>query len=116
KAQTSAAYASSIINNPNESSNYGSVHYKGSGWEQVPGADGKMQNVPRYTRTTSLSPDEQRIAGYDTATRYNLARSATQHSAKIGDYLNQSITPSGWQAWTSGRKPGEQVDRGAIEK
>ena len=122
QAQTSAAGASAIMNNPNEVSPYGSVNYQISGWEQVPGADGKMQNVPRYTRTTSLSPDEQRISGYDTATRYNLGRTATQQSAKIGDYLNQSINPSGWQQWGLGAKPGEvrqdagPTDRAAIEK
>jgi len=121
-AQSSAAQASAVMNNPNEVSPYGSVNYQISGWEQVPGADGKMQNVPRYTRTTSLSPDEQRIAGYDTATRYNLGRTATQQSAKIGDYLNQSINPSGWQAWGLGAAPGEvrqdagPTDRAAIEK
>jgi hypothetical protein len=122
KAQTSAGYASSILNNPNEQSPYGSVDYKVSGWEQVQGADGKMQYVPRYTRTTKLSPDEQRIAGYDTATRYNLGRTATQQSAKLGDYLNSSIDPSGWQAWGLGAAPGEirqdqgATDRPAIEK
>ena len=116
RAQQGASYASSIINNPNEVSNYGSVNYQVSGWEQVPDAQGKMTYVPRYTRTTSLSPDEQKIAGYDTATRYNLGRTATQQSAKIGDYLNQSIDPSKWQAWQSGHAFNEATDRPEIEK
>lgn len=116
RAQQGAAYASSIINNPNEQSNYGSVNYKVSGWEQVPDAQGKMTSVPRYTRTTTLSPDEQRIAGYDTATRYNLGRTATQQSAKIGDYLNKGMDTSSWQPWTAGKDFQEATDRPEIEK
>jgi len=115
-AQQGASLASSIINNPNEQSNYGSVNYQISGWEQVPDAQGRMTNVPRYTRTTSLSPDEQRIAGYDTATRYNLGRTATQQSAKIGDYLNKSIDTQGWQPWATGHEFSESTDRPTIEK
>jgi hypothetical protein len=106
-AQLGAAGSSAILNNPNEVSPYGSVNYQIAGWEQVPDAQGKMQNVPRYTRTTSLSPDEQRIADYDTGTRYNLGRTATQQSAKIGSYLNTSMDPSGWQAWQMGAGPGQ---------
>jgi hypothetical protein len=83
----------------------------------VPGADGKMQNVPRYTRTTSLSPDEQRIARYDTGTRYNLGRTATQQSAKIGDYLNHSLDTSAWQPWQATAGPGEiRQDQGATDR
>ena len=103
------------MNNPNEVSPYGSVNYQVSGWEQVPGADGKMQNVPRYTRTTSLSPDEQRIAGYDTATRYNLGRTATQQSAKIGDYLN-SIDRPVFVAGTGGWARPQAKSRGTIAR
>jgi len=115
-AQVGAASSSAIINNPNEQSPYGSVNYQVAGWEQVPGADGRMISVPRYTRTTTLSPDEQKIAGWDTSTRYNLGRTATQQSAKIGDYLNQSINTQGWQPWQSARGFSEATDRPAIEK
>jgi hypothetical protein len=116
QAQTSSAYASSILNNPDESSNYGSVNYNVDHWEQVPGADGKMQYVPRYTRTTKFSPDEQRIAGYDTATRGNLGRTAVQQSAKIGDYLNHGLDTKDWQPWEAGHDFNESTDRPAIEQ
>jgi hypothetical protein len=115
-AQVGAASSSAVLNNPNEQSPYGSVNYQIAGWEQIPGADGKMQNVPRYTRTTTLSPDEQRIAGWDTATRYNLGRTGTQQSAKIGDYLNQGINTQGWQPWQTARGFSEATDRPAIEQ
>jgi hypothetical protein len=117
QAQNSSAYASSILNNPNEISPYGSVNYSVAGWEQVPGADGKMQYTPRYTRTTSLSPDEQRIAGYDTGTRSNLGRTAVQQSAKIGGYLNEGLNTSGWQPWQTTAGPGEiRQDQGATDR
>lgn len=117
QAQTGAAYASSIINNPNEVSPYGSVNYSVSGWEQVPNAQGQMINTPRYTRTTSLSPDEQRIAAYDTGTRANLGRTGVQQSAKIGDYLNQGINTANWQPWQMGAAPGDlRQDTGATDR
>jgi len=124
-AETGAATASSIINNPNEQSPYGSVNYSIAGWEQVPGANGQMQYVPRYTRKTSLSPDEQVIAGYDTGTRSNLGLTAMQQSSKLGQYLNTWMDPSQWQPWQATKAPGQvsydyrqdqtPTDRPAIE-
>lgn len=116
QAQTGASIASGIINNPNEQNNYGSVNYNIAGWEQVPDAQGKMIYVPRYNRTTTLSPDEQTIAGYDTGTRSNLGLTAMQQSAKMGGYLNQSIDPSKWNPWSTGHEFSEATDRPAIEK
>jgi hypothetical protein len=115
-SQIGAASASSIINNPNEVNPYGTVNYGIAGYEQVPDANGTMQYVPRYTRTTKLSPDEQVIAGYDTGTRSNLGLTAMQQSAKLGNYLNTSIDTSKWTPWQTGHAFNESTDRPAIEK
>lgn len=116
QAQTGAAIGSSVINNPNEYSPYGSVNYQIAGWEQVPDAQGKMTYVPRYNRTTKLSPDEQKISDQDTGTRYNLGRTAVQQSAKMGDYLNTSIDSSKWSPWSTGHEFNEYTNRPEIEK
>lgn len=117
KAQSSAAQSSAVINNPNEYNYYGSQTYDIAGWENVMGADGKMQLVPRYNKRTTLSPEEQTVAAYDTATRTNLGRTASEQSAKLGSYLNQSIDPSAWQAWQATQGPGEiRQDQGATDR
>jgi hypothetical protein len=53
----------------------------------------------------------------DTGTRYNLGRTATQQSAKIGDYLNHSLDTSAWQPWQATAGPGEiRQDQGATDR
>jgi hypothetical protein len=122
RAQSTAAQQSAIINNPNEYNNYGSQEYSIAGWEKTQGADGKWQYTPRYNKTTKLSRDEQQIANQDTATRYNLGRTATNQSAKLDSYLSERVDPSKWQAWQATAGPGEirqdagPTDRAAIEQ
>lgn len=116
KAETGAAIGSSIINNPNEYSPYGNQVYSIAGWEQVPDANGKMQYVPRYNKTTTLSPDEQKLSNLDTGTRYNLGTTALGLSAKMGPYMQQGVNTSGWTPWQTGHEFGESTDRPAIEK
>lgn len=122
KAQSSAAQTSAIINNPNEYNYYGSQNYDIAGWERVQGADGKWQYTPRYNKRTTLSAAEQAIAEQDSATRYNLGKTATEQSAKLRGYLNESINPGSWRAWQETAAPGEvrqdagPTDRAAIER
>jgi len=105
KAQSTAAQQSAIINNPNESNYYGSQNYSIAGWEKTQGADGKWQYTPRYNKTTTLSPAEQRIAEQDSATRYNLGATAANQSGKLDAYLSERIDPSKWQAWQMAAGP-----------
>ena len=55
-AESGAAQQASIINNPNEYSNYGSQVYSIAGWEPTQDASGKTIYTPRYNKTTTLSP------------------------------------------------------------
>lgn len=55
QANREAAIASSIVNNMNEVSPYGNVNYSLSGYE----SDGAGNQVPRYTRTVELTPEQQ---------------------------------------------------------
>jgi hypothetical protein len=116
QAQTGAAIGSSIINNPNEISPYGAVNYSIAGWEQVPNAQGQMVYTPRYTRTTSLSPDEQKIANLDTGTRYNLGSTALGVSSKLPSYFASGVDTSQWTPWQTGHAFNEATDRPAIEE
>lgn len=121
-AELGAAQGSAIINNPNEVNPYGSVNYQNLGYETIYDAQGKKQYVPRYQRTVTLSPDQQKLLGLQTQSQYNLGKTAVQQSAKIGNLLNTNLDTSGLQAWQTG--PGAQnirqdqapTDRKAIEE
>jgi hypothetical protein len=104
QGENAAAQSSSIMNNPNIFTPYGSQTYDIAGWEQVVGPDGKMMSVPRYNQRQTLSPDQQILMGYETATQGNLGQTAVQQSAKLKDYLNKSIDTSKWQNWNAGPK------------
>ena len=102
KAEVGAAGASSVMNNPNVVTPYGSQSYSISGWEQVPDAQGRMITVPRYTQTQTLSPDQQRLMALQTQMQYNTGQTGVEQSAKLRQHLQGSIDPSQWQAWNAG--------------
>lgn len=103
-AEVGAAGASAIMNNPNTITPYGSQTYNIAGWEKVPGADGKMISVPRYTQTQTLSPDQMKLMGLNTQMQWNMGQAGVQQSAKLKDYLGKSIDTSKWSPWTQGPK------------
>ena len=116
KAQSGAAIQSSIINNPNEYGPYGNQVYSIAGWEQTPDATGKMIMTPRYNRTTTLSPDEQKIANLETGTRYNVGTTAMDISSRLPAYMRGSVDSSGWAPWQTGQAFDQATDRPTIEK
>jgi hypothetical protein len=116
RAEVGAAGASSVINNPNVYTPYGSQTYDIAGWEQVPDAQGKMISVPRYNQRQTLSPDQMKLLGLNTQTEYNLGSTAVQQSAKMKDYLNKSVNPASWQKYGTIRQDQTATDRPAVEK
>jgi len=119
-----ASQYSSVAGNANEVNPYGTVSYNAI--EQVPvyGANGQVTSyAPRYQRTTTLSPDQQKLMGLETQSKYNMGTAGVEQSAALREHLkNNTIDPSKWQAW--GAAPGKQdlrqdagpTDRAGIEK
>jgi hypothetical protein len=119
-----ASQYNSAASNANEVNPYGSVSYRAM--EQVPvyGANGQIASyAPRYERTTTLSPDQQKLLGLETQSKYNMGTTAVEQSANLREHLkNNQLDPSQWQAW--GAAPGKQdlrqdagaTDRAGIEK
>lgn len=62
QSNINTASANSVIGNANEVGPLGNVNYTISGYENVGGVQ-----VPRYTRTTTLSPEQQRLYDQQTA-------------------------------------------------
>lgn len=67
---------------------WGSSSYTQNGMQTIIGADGKPIEVPRYTQTTTLSPEQQAIFEQGQTAQSNLAGLAADQSAAMRDYLN----------------------------
>lgn len=120
-SELGSSMASGIINNPNEQNPYGSVSYQNAGYEMVYDAKGKPQYVPRYTRTTSLSPDQMKLLGLETQAKANSGQAAVTASAQLADMFKTQLDPSQWQSWQMAQAPGAvrqdqtPTDRNAVE-
>jgi hypothetical protein len=125
-AQSSASQAASQYNtvggNANEVNPYGTVSYQAI--EQVPiYTNGQVSGyAPRYQRTTTLSPDQQKLMGLETQSKYNTGTAAVEQSAKLREHLQGGIDQSQWSPWQTGmstqplRQDQGPTDRTAIEK
>jgi hypothetical protein len=117
-----AAQYSTIGSNANEVNPYGTVSYNAV--EQVPiYTNGQITGyAPRYQKTTTLSPDQQKLMGLETQGKYNLGTTAVEQSAKIRDTLNTPLDTSQWAPWQTNlqtqatRQDQGATDRPAIEK
>lgn len=118
----SASQYSSVAGNANEVNPYGTVSYQAI--EQVPiYTNGQVSGyAPRYQRTTTLSPDQQKLMGLETQSKYNMGTAGVEQSAKLREHLNKSIDPSQWSAWQTDLKKQDlrqdqgPTDRASIEK
>lgn len=117
-----ASQYNSVASNANEINPFGTVSYRAI--EQVPVyTNGQITGyAPRYQRTTTLSPDQQKLLGLETQSKYNLGTTAVEQSAKLREHLRQSIDPSQWAQWQTGltgqqlRRDEGPTDRASIEK
>lgn len=118
-----ASQYSSVAGNANEVNPYGTVSYNAI--EQVPvyGQNGQITSyAPRYQRTTTLSPDQQKLLGLETQSKYNMGTTAVEQSAKLREHLNTKLDPSQWTPWQTDlkaqglRQDAGPTDRAGIEK
>jgi hypothetical protein len=113
--------ASSIINNANETNPYGRVQYSNAGYETLYDAKGNKTYVPRYNRNVTLSPDQQRLLGYDTMAKGNAGRAAVTASGQLEQQFKSPVNAKGLSNWQHAAKPGEvrqdkaPTDRLAVE-
>ena len=112
-----ASQYNSASGNVNEVNPYGTVSYQTM--EQVPiYTNGVVTGyAPRYERTSTLSPDQQKLLGLETQGKYNLGTAAVEQSAKLREHLNTAVDPSKWEAWNRGVGPQElRQDQGPTDR
>lgn len=97
-ANIGTAAANMSMNTTNQYGPWGSVEYAQSGTVSIMGPDGKPIEVPRYTQTTTLSPEQQALYDAGTAAQGNLANLAQQLSGSLGGTLGQPLDTSGLPA------------------
>lgn len=104
-ANIGSSAASAIINNANENSPYGSVKYNNIGYDTVYDAQGKPQQVPRYERNVTLSPEQQGLLNLSNQSQTNLGNLAVQQSGRLQGLLGQEMNTEGLQDWSTGTAP-----------
>jgi len=114
-----ASQYNSAASNANEVNPYGTVSYRAM--EQVPvyGSNGQVTGyAPRYERTTALSPDQQKLLGLETQSKYNMGTAGVEQSANLREHLkNNQIDSSKWQPWQTDLKAqGLRQDQGTTDR
>ncbi|MGN6768276.1 MAG: tail fiber domain-containing protein [Rhizobiaceae bacterium] len=67
---------------------WGSTTYQQTGTDGFYDSKGKWVETPKYTQTTTYSPEQQTIFDKSQEAQTNLANIAADQSAKVGDILN----------------------------
>ena len=114
------SWGSSIMGNANEITPYGTVNYKTSGYETITDpSSGKQYQIPRYNRTTKLSPAQQRLLNLQNQSSENLGNLAVQQSKALQGILGTPLNTEGMQDWTAMPQWDENAfskDRGRVEQ
>lgn len=94
-ANIGTAAANMSMNTINQNGPWGSIGYEQTGTVTIQGPDGKPIEVPRYTQTTTLSPEQQALYDRGTAAQGNIASLAQQMSGSLGNTLSKPMDTSG---------------------
>jgi len=108
--------------NANEVNPYGSVSYNQTGQTPIYSNGQLTGYAPQWTKTTSLSPDQQKLLGLETQSKYNLGTAGVNQSAAVADTLSKPVDQSQWTPWQTSlpqqelRQDQGTTDRAGIEK
>lgn len=95
------AVSQQLINMTDQVNPWGSTTYSPNGSTSYVDSTGKTVTIPRYTQTTTLSPEQQEIFNRTQAAETNLAGLAQDQSAMLQDYLGKpfEFTNSDAEQW-----------------
>jgi hypothetical protein len=117
-----ASQFSTGTGNANEVNPYGSVSYNQTGQTPIYSNGQLTGYAPQWTKTTSLAPDQQKLLGLETQSRYNLGTAGVEGSQRLREALNKPVDPSQWTPWQTSlpqqelRQDQGTTDRAGIEK
>ena len=92
----STAVANAYLNNMNQVTPQGNLNYSTTGtYSWTDPSTGSTYNIPQFTATQTLTPQEQAIQAQTQAAQYNLAGMANTQSANISSLLSQPMNFAG---------------------
>jgi hypothetical protein len=94
-SNVNSAIASSYLGNVDQIGPYGSTTYKQGDTYTMKGQDGQTYQVPRFTQTTTLSPEQQRLYDQQTQLGTNLNNLALSQTQRLSDHLGRPIDAAG---------------------
>lgn len=83
------AITQSQLNMVDQKNPYGSLTYQQTGTNRFQDAKGNWVETPKYTATTTLSPQQQAILDQTQSANLNLGTIANERSAFLKDYLSK---------------------------
>ena len=83
------------LGNVNQVGPYGSTTYSQGGTYGMTGPDGQTYQVPRFTQTTTLSPEQQKLYDQQTQLGTSLNNLALSQTQRLADHLGKPIDFSG---------------------
>jgi hypothetical protein len=91
----STALANAYLNNVNQVSPEGSLTYSTSGYETIRDpSTGETYQIPKWTQTSSLTPEQQAIFDINQQTDTNLATMGRDQSSKVAELLSRPVNLS----------------------
>ncbi len=101
-SNVTTAISNSILGNADTSGPYGSTTNNISGYETVTDpSTGTSYQVPRFSQTTTLSPEQQQLYNQQVGLQQQLGGIASQQAGRIGDLLGRPISTAGLPALQS---------------
>ena len=86
------AIANANLSNVNQVTPNGTLNYDQTGTYKFNDPyTGQSYDIPRYTATTSLSPEQQKLKGLNDQTQQNLGQIGVDQSSKIGGLLGTNV-------------------------
>jgi hypothetical protein len=94
-ANVNSAIASGVIGNVNQVGPQGSTTFNQSDTYTMQGPDGQSYQVPRYTQTTTLSPEQQQLYNQQTQLGSSMNQLAQGQVDRLGSVLGKPVDASG---------------------
>lgn len=107
-SNVATALANQILGHTNQVTPYGSQTTTQTGNTPWQDPYGKTWNLPQFTQTQTLSPDQQKLHGTNVGTQQNLANYANQQTGQLGG----AMQPNAPNLNTIGGGPGMQTIAG----
>ena len=89
-----SAIANATIGNANTYGPTGSTIYKQIGQQSITGPDGQAYQVPQYSSTTTLSPEQQQLYNQQTQLGSDVNNLALKQVGQLGDTLGKPVDTS----------------------